>query len=104
MNIRSILTIRVHSGQREAAATAFMQRRVLEECAEAVPGYIHGELLLSVEDPDLLTVVVHWDSKAAVQQWWDCPVRQAQNTDLLSFVAESPISRVYEAYGKYSRP
>lgn len=101
MNVRSILTIRVYSGQRQAAATAFMQRRVLEECAEAVPGYIHGELLLSVEDPDLLSVVTHWNSIAAVQQWWDSPVRQAQGTELLNFSAEPPISRVYEVYGDY---
>ena len=103
MNIRTTLAIRVHSGQREAAVAAFMQRKVLEECAETVPGYLHGEVLLAVEDPELINVVVQWTNLEAVQQWHDSPVREAQNVDLLRFVAEPPIAIAYEVCGNYRR-
>lgn len=96
MKVRSLLSLRVHPGQREAAAQAYAHRRVLEECAEAIPGFLGGELMLSQDDPDLLCVSALWDGEASYQQWLASPVRAAQGPDLAIFLAQAPSSALFE--------
>lgn len=95
MKVRSLLSLRVHSGQREAAARSFARRRVLEECAEAIPGFLGGELMLSQDDPDLMCVSALWDCEASFQQWLASPVRAAQGPDLAIFLAQVPSSTLF---------
>ena len=96
MTVRSLLSFRVHPGQREAAAQAYARRRVLEECAETIPGFLGGELVLSQEDPDLLCVIALWDSAASYQQWLASPVRAAQGPELAPFLAQTPSSAMFD--------
>ena len=96
MSVRSLLSFRVHPGQREAAARAYVCRRVLEECAEAIPGFLGGELMLSQDDPDLMCVIALWDCEASYQQWLASPVRAAQGPDLADFLAQDPSSALFE--------
>lgn len=93
---RSLLTFRSHPGQRDEAAHNFVQRRVLEECAASIPGFLGGELLLSPEDPDLMCVTALWDGAASYQQWLDSPVRAAQGPDLAPFLAQAPVAVLFE--------
>lgn len=93
---RSLLACRAHPGQRDHAAHAFVEGRVLEECAESIPGFLGGELTLSPEDPDLLCVTALWDGKASYQQWQDSPVRAAQGPDLAPFFAQAPVAVLFE--------
>ncbi|GAA5235633.1 antibiotic biosynthesis monooxygenase family protein [Verticiella sediminum] len=91
-----MLSLRVHPGQREAAAQAFARRRVLEECAEAIPGFLGGELMLSQDDPDLMYVSALWDGEASYRQWLASPVRAAQGPHLAIFLAQAPSSTLLE--------
>lgn len=92
----SLLTLRSHPGQRDQTARMFAQRRVLEECAQAIPGFLSGALMLSPEDPDLMCVTALWDGVASYQQWLDSPVRTAQGPDLAPFFAQAPVAALFE--------
>lgn len=96
MRVQSLLSFRVHPGQRDAAAQAFVRRRVLEECAEAIPGFLGGELLLSRDDPELICVSASWDCEASYQRWLESPVRAAQEPDLATFLAQAPSSALFD--------
>lgn len=96
MTVRSLLHLRVHPGQREAAAQAYAGRRVLEECAEAIAGFLGGELVLSHDDPDVMCVIALWDCAASYRQWLASPVRAAQRPDLAPFLAQMPTSAMFD--------
>ncbi len=96
--IQTHLEIRVHQGQREAALAAFMARRVFEECAEVISGFLGAELL-TTDDPDTLYVIAHWQSQAAAGAWMASPVRDAQNADLARFLASPPVGRQLQSSG-----
>lgn len=93
---RSLLTFRAHPGMRDEAARTFAQRRVLEKCAQAVPGFLGGALMLSPEDPELLCVTALWDGAASYRQWLASPVRAAQGPDLAPFLAQAPVAALFE--------
>jgi len=40
------LMIKVHDGDAKAAADAHTKRRSIEEAAESIPGFVHGETVL----------------------------------------------------------
>lgn len=84
------VTFRVHPGMRDEAAHAFIQLRVLEDCAQAVEGFLDGEMMLSHEDPDLMYVTALWASESAYQQWLTSPVRAAQGQALTPYLADVP--------------
>ncbi len=69
MSIVSQLSIKVRPGQRAEGIAAFKKRRVLEECAGAIPGFLNGRLLLSIEDPDAFVVEAEWASLDAIKDW-----------------------------------
>ena len=92
------LEIRVQPGQRDAALAAFRARQVFEECAETIPGFLGAELLTS-DDPDVLYVIAHWQSKAAADAWMASPVREAQNADLSRYPASPPAGRRLHSSG-----
>lgn len=82
MMYRSLLTFRVRSGMRDEAVRTFVQGRVLEECAQAVAGFLGGELMLSREEPDLMHVTALWINEAAYRKWLASPVRAKQGPAL----------------------
>lgn len=53
MSMVSHLNVRVDPGQRDAAARDFVELQVLERCAEVIPGFLRGEMLLSASDGGL---------------------------------------------------
>lgn len=96
MRVKSLLSLRVHPGQRESAAQAFVRRRVLEECAEAIPGFFGGALMLPHDDPDLMCVSGLWDSEASYRQWLASPLRAAQGPALAGFLAQVPFTALFD--------
>ena len=92
------LEIRVQHGQRDAALAAFKARRVFEECAEAISGFLGAELF-TADAPDTLYVIAHWQSQAAADAWMVSPVRDAQNADLSDFLASPPRGRRLQSSG-----
>ncbi|MCA0241662.1 MAG: antibiotic biosynthesis monooxygenase [Proteobacteria bacterium] len=71
----SVLTLRCPPGRREEALAQFMQRRVLEVCRDAVPGFIAGRLLRSRDDEGSVCVICDWVDEAAFEQWMNSPRR-----------------------------
>ncbi len=92
--IQTHLEIQVHRGQRQDAIAALEARRIFEECAEAVDGFLGGELLLPEDEPDTLYIIARWQTRDAAMAWLASPVRAAQNSDLSPFVSKAPVSRI----------
>lgn len=95
MPCRSLLIVRLLPGTRAEAVAAYHQRRVLEECAEAIPQYIAGQVCLSDNDPDLICIEVDWSDPQGWHDWMVHPVRAAQAGDIGRFVAGIVHSGVY---------
>lgn len=97
MSFVSQMAVKVRPGQRADAIAAFRARRVLEECAESIPGFLKGRLLLSTECGDAFVVEAEWANPGDIQDWQNHPVRAAQASDLSGWLAEEPETKIYEA-------
>lgn len=95
MPCRSLLIVQLKTGTRDEAVSAYHTRRVLEECAEAIPQFIAGRVCLSENDPDLICVEVDWSDPQGWHDWMAHPVRAAQTDDIGRFVAAVIHSGVY---------
>ncbi len=93
--VRSTLTAKSLPGQREKLIAAFFRRRVLQECQEAIPGFVSAEVLLSLSDEDELQVSVLWRDQSAWQAWQDSAVRLQQARDLAPWLASAPVGQLY---------
>ncbi|APZ91581.1 antibiotic biosynthesis monooxygenase family protein [Fuerstiella marisgermanici] len=96
MEVVSHMIVRTSPGKRDAAIEAYRKRDVLRECADVIPGFIRGELLVCQDDLDVLCVATHWKSADDYQQWLDHPLRADQSNELVPFAAAAPESSVYE--------
>lgn len=102
MSVRSLLTLRIQPGQRDSATQAYIRRRVLEECAQAIPGFLGGELLLKPDDPEHIWVSALWEDEASYLQWLKSPVRAAQGVDLGASIAQAPSSALFQVAHAWS--
>ncbi len=93
--VRSTLTAKSMPGQRKQLMAAFFQRRVLQECQEAIPGFVSAEVLLSLTDADELQVSVLWRDHAAWQAWQDSEVRLQQAQHLAPLLACAPAGHLF---------
>lgn len=93
--VRSTLTAKSMPGQREQLLAAFFKRRVLQECQEAIPGFVSAEVLLSLTDADELQISVLWRDQTAWQAWQDSAVRRLQAQDLAPLLACAPVGQLY---------
>lgn len=93
--VRSTLTAKSMPGQREQLLAAFFKRRVLQECQEAIPGFVSAEVLLSLTDADELQISVLWRDQTAWQAWQDSEVRRLQAQDLAPLLACAPVGQLY---------
>ncbi|WP_204113450.1 antibiotic biosynthesis monooxygenase family protein [Shimia biformata] len=73
----------------------FLDRGVLSECADAIPGFIDGELRASVEDPDRVCVLARWRDAESYHAWGTHPARAAQLADIGHLVAEIELAEVF---------
>ena len=71
----SILTLRSPPGVRAQAIAQFVERQVLQICRDAVPGFLSGRLLRSLDDDDQACVICEWASRDAFEQWMSSPHR-----------------------------
>ena len=87
MSFWTMLMIKAHDGNGEAVAKVHINRRCVEEAEETIPGFLHGETMLSAEDPGLVCVMCTWKDEAAYQEWVDSPVRAKQTSDLAGVIS-----------------
>lgn len=99
MTVFSQMQIRVRPGQRDEALAAFRARRVFEECAQAIPGFIQAFLLADQTDPDAVTVIAEWQRSDDFTDWTRHPMRDAQERDLARFLAAAPVTRLLDRRG-----
>lgn len=95
MKFRTWLAGRALPGQREELMRRFVERRVLEECRVAIPGFLGGELLVAENDPDAICVTVNWASREDFLAWQASPVRAAQLPDLAALMHSMQPSEAY---------
>lgn len=77
----SVLMLRSPPGRLDEAIAQFEERRVLETCRDAVPGFVSGRLLRSLDDADAACVICEWTDRAAFEQWMASPLRSPGTTD-----------------------
>ena len=90
MTYISTMQITLTPGLRDAAIKAFQQRRVFEECADVIPGFLWARLIEDAEDPDKIAVLSEWSDASAYDAWAAHPVRDSQYHDLAQFIAAPP--------------
>lgn len=88
----TLLMIKVPGDAAKAFSDKYIQRRIIDECAETIPGFLHGELMQSVDGDGLHCVMCQWTDKAAYEQWVASPVRDKQGEDMMAFVKEHAIN------------
>ncbi len=64
------------------------------------PGYITGETLYGVDDPDKLVVIATWESQEDWERWKNDPQRKAIDDELEELLLE-PTS--YEVFGHLAK-
>ena len=104
MTFWSMLMIKTYDGNAEAAAHAHIKRRCVEEAAETIPGFLHGETMLSNEDPSLVCVMCTWEDKAAYDQWQISPVRAKQTEDLTGVISGDIKTQTFESVHTVEKP
>ena len=92
MSFWTMLMVKVPSDRVDDAAEAFIKRRIIEECSEVIPGFLHGELIKSQDPQGQLCVLCAWTDKAAYEQWVASPVRAKQNVDAAGFTIDAGFS------------
>ena len=102
--VRSTLTAKSMPGQREQLLAAFFKRRVLQECQEAIPGFVSAEVLLSLTDADELQISVLWRDLTAWQDWQNSEVRLQQAQDLAPWLSGVPIGQLFALAPHSSEP
>ena len=68
---------------------------MLQECQEAIPGFVSAEVLLSLTDADELQISVLWRDHAAWQAWQDSAVRLQQAQHLAPLLACAPVGQLF---------
>ncbi len=104
MTVVSLMSITVKPGTRAAAIDAFFKRRVLEECREAIEGFISAQVLEDLTSPDRLSVLAEWENAAAFHEWVEHPLRMAQEADLSGFLADLPTTTISTRKKRVSKP
>lgn len=103
MTIISNMHITLRAGVKEEAIKAFKARRVFEECAQAIPGFL-GARLLEVQGSDTaIAVIAEWLDAASFHAWVAHPVRDAQESDLAHFLASAPQTQLYSSKIEFER-
>ena len=97
MSFWTMLMIKAHDGNGEAVANAHIKRRCVEEAAETIPGFLHGETMLSNEDPGLVCVMCTWEDEAAYHEWQNSPVRAKQTEDLMKVISADVETYSYQS-------
>ncbi|MBQ4891402.1 hypothetical protein A9267_17595 [Shewanella sp. UCD-FRSSP16_17] len=87
MSFFTMLEFTAHDGDGKRFADLHIERRCVEEAAETIPGFLHGETMLSKDDPAKVLVMCTWENEQAYQQWLDSPVRAKQTEDLIHKVS-----------------
>ena len=68
------------------------QMRVL---AMQQPGYVSGETLHAVDDPNHYLVISTWESREHWQAWFDNPQRLVMQTEIDNYMDSPTLIRVY---------
>lgn len=74
------------------AALLMRQMRVL---AMQQPGYISGETLHALADPNHYLVISSWESAEQWQDWFNNPVRQKMQQEVDTYLGSPTIIRVF---------
>lgn len=69
--------------------------RQLRVKAMQQPGYISGETLHAVDDPNFYLVISTWETLAHWQAWFDNPERQRLSAEIDSYLESPTRQRVY---------
>ncbi len=69
--------------------------RQLRVLAMQQPGYISGETLHSVDDPNHYLVISTWESREHWQAWFNNPDRQKLQTEIDSYLESPTEMRVF---------
>ena len=104
MTYWTMLMIKSHDGDGKTAADVHIKRRCTEEAAESIRGFVHGEVMLSADDPGLFCVVCGWENEDAYQQWLASPLRAKQTQDLAGLISADINTMAFQSIHTVAKP
>ena len=104
MSYWTMLMIKAHDGNGGAVAQSHIKRRCVEEAQETIAGFLHGETMLSPEDPGLVCVMCTWKDEAAYQEWVNSPVRARQTVDLAGVISADIKTYAFRSIHTVAKP
>jgi heme-degrading monooxygenase HmoA len=91
-NMVKVLMERTIRGQNVGQIVRLL--RQLRVLAMQQPGYISGETLHGVDDPNYYLVISTWESLKQWQNWFNNPERRQLSTEIDGFLASPTVTRV----------
>lgn len=92
----SMLMITAHNKTAREAAQIWIDRRCIEEAAESIPGFLHGEVLVHDEADDKICVLCVWNARSDYESWLKSPIRDKQGADIAPLLSADVNSICFE--------
>ena len=91
--IRVLIERRIASGMHDE-----MVRVLLKIRGEAsfVAGYVSGQTLVNVDDPEHYLVISTWLSREAWESWWASDIRHKCSAELMGLMIEPEVINIFE--------
>ncbi len=82
----SMLMITAHNKPAWEVARIWIDRRCIEEAAESIPGFLHGEVLAHDQADDKVCGWCVWKARSDYEAWQKSPLRDKQGADIAPLV------------------
>jgi len=96
----SILPLKASPESRSEAIGVFIETGVIEQCRQAIPGFVSGFMLKSMQDDAAACVLVEWKDRQAYDDWMSSPLRGTNERRLFE---PPPLSHLYELVHEVQR-
>jgi len=92
----SMLMITPRNKTARETAQIWIDRRCIEEAAESIPGFLHGEVLVHDEADDKICVLCVWNARSDYEAWQKSPIRDKQGADIAPLVKADVTSTCFD--------
>ena len=92
----SMLMITPHNKTAKETAQIWIDRRCVEEAAESIPGFLHGEVLVQDGADGKVCVLCVWNARSDYQAWQRSPIRDKQSADIAPILSADVHSTCFD--------
>jgi len=99
-----MLMITAHNKTARETAQIWIDRRCIEEAAESIAGFLHGEVLVHDQADDKVCVLCVWKARSDYEAWQKSPIRAKQGTDIAPLVSADVNTICFDQMHEVERP